>query len=68
MRPKKFVLPCRIDRELNYKFLDEKIIIVSVIGKSQYRAKGCKTDMLGSFLLTDLIDDPTINDDTLVIF
>lgn len=45
---------------------DRKVIVVSVIGKSQYRAKGCKTEMLSTVLLAGLLDDPTVDENTLV--
>lgn len=67
MRDKKFTLPCNVEKQFNSTILEEKIVIVSIIGKSQYRAKGCKTEMLGSNLLSDLIDHPTIDDETLVM-
>lgn len=38
--------------------IDKKVVIVSVFGKSQYRAKGCKTDMLSSILQLNLLDQP----------
>lgn len=41
-------------------------MIVSVFGKSQYRAKGCKTGMLSSVLQVDLLDEPTIDESLLV--
>lgn len=40
---------------------DKKVVIVSVFGKSQYRAKGCKTDMLSSILQLNLLDEPEMD-------
>lgn len=40
---------------------DKKVVIVSVFGKSQYRAKGCKTDMLSSILQLNLLDKPEVD-------
>lgn len=65
MRLKKFTLPCNVENQFYSSLIDEKVVIVSVFGKSQYRAKGCKTQMLGQNLLVDLLDDPTVNDDNL---
>ena len=45
---------------------EKKVVVVSIIGKSQYRAKGCKTEMLSSILLSGLLDDPTVDENTLV--
>ncbi|XP_012536412.1 protein SMG8 [Monomorium pharaonis] len=58
MRPRKFKLPCDVD---NFSQPDKKVVIVSVFGKSQYRAKGCKTDMLSSILQLNLLDEPEID-------
>lgn len=41
-------------------------MIVAVFGKSQYRAKGCKTGMLSSVLQVDLLDEPTVDESSLV--
>lgn len=68
MRLKKFTLPCNVENQFYSALIDEKVVVISVIGKSQYRAKGCKTQMLGQSLLADMIDDPTVNDDTLVMY
>lgn len=45
---------------------DKKIVVVSVFGKSQYRAKGCKTNMLSSILQVDLLDEPEVNTESFV--
>ncbi|KYQ55349.1 Protein SMG8 [Trachymyrmex zeteki] len=58
MRPHKFKLPCDVD---SFSQTDKKVVIVSVFGKSQYRAKGCKTDMLSSILQLNLLDEPEID-------
>lgn len=62
MRPQKFILPCGVESFANP---DKKVMIVSVFGKSQYRAKGCKTGMLSSVLQVDLLDEPTIDESLL---
>ncbi|XP_034946459.1 protein SMG8 [Chelonus insularis] len=64
MRPKKFTIPCT-ENEYLYKN-DEKVVIVSIIGKSQYRAKGYKSQMINTNLSEDLSEQPSINNDTLV--
>ncbi|XP_011306755.1 protein SMG8 [Fopius arisanus] len=61
MRPKKFILPCSSE---NFTSTDEKVVIVSIIGKSQYRAKCSKTEMIGTNLLIDLLDHPSVNADS----
>ncbi|XP_057317890.1 nonsense-mediated mRNA decay factor SMG8 isoform X1 [Microplitis mediator] len=61
MRPKKFSIPWNQEESP----AAGKVIIVSIIGKSQYRAKGCKSEMIGTNLLVDLLDHPTVNDDTM---
>ncbi|XP_011684995.1 PREDICTED: protein SMG8-like isoform X2 [Wasmannia auropunctata] len=58
MRPRKFKLPCDVD---SFSETDKKVVIVSVFGKSQYRAKGCKTDMLSSILQLNLLDKPEVD-------
>ncbi|OXU28536.1 hypothetical protein TSAR_008981 [Trichomalopsis sarcophagae] len=58
MRPQKFVIPCNSESFAN---LDRKVIIVSVFGKSQYRAKGCKAEMFSSVLQMDLLDEPGVD-------
>ncbi|XP_011865598.1 PREDICTED: protein SMG8 isoform X1 [Vollenhovia emeryi] len=58
MRPRKFKLPCDVD---SFPQTDKKVVIVSVFGKSQYRAKGCKTDMLNSILQLNLLDEPEMD-------
>ncbi|XP_071555169.1 nonsense-mediated mRNA decay factor SMG8 [Temnothorax nylanderi] len=58
MRPHKFKLPCDVD---SFSETDKKVVIVSVFGKSQYRAKGCKTDMLSSILQLNLLDEPEMD-------
>ncbi|XP_003701120.1 nonsense-mediated mRNA decay factor SMG8 isoform X2 [Megachile rotundata] len=61
MRPQKFRFPCDIE---SFVQTDKKVVIVSVFGKSQYRAKGCKTNMLGSILQVGLLDEPEVNEDS----
>ncbi|KAL6257681.1 hypothetical protein P5V15_011262 [Pogonomyrmex californicus] len=61
MRPHKFKLPCDID---SFTEIDKKVVIVSVFGKSQYRAKGCKTDMISSILQINLLDKPEIDQES----
>lgn len=46
--------------------IDKKVVIVSIFGKSQYQAKGWKTEMLNSVLQTNLLEDTKIDDETLV--
>ncbi|KOX73371.1 Protein SMG8 [Melipona quadrifasciata] len=58
MRPQKFRLPCSAESFIQ---TDKKVVIVSVFGKSQYRAKGCKTNMLSSVLQVGLLDEPEVN-------
>ncbi|KYM81878.1 Protein SMG8 [Atta colombica] len=55
---------CLLDRagfRMCFLQADKKVVIVSVFGKSQYRAKGCKTDMLSSILQLNLLDEPEID-------
>ncbi|KAL2714327.1 nonsense-mediated mRNA decay factor SMG8 isoform X3 [Vespula squamosa] len=59
MRPQKFTLP--IDSS-SFSHTNKKVVIVSVFGKSQYRMKGCKTDMLSSILQVDLLNEPTVDE------
>ncbi|EZA51583.1 hypothetical protein DMN91_010427 [Ooceraea biroi] len=61
MQPSKFTLPC--DAE-SFTQLDEKVVIVSVFGKSQLCTKGCKTDMLSSILQLNLLDEAEIDEDS----
>ena len=49
-------------------YLNRKVIIVSVFGKSQYRAKGCKADMFSSVLQVDLLEEPNLDKESLVGF
>jgi hypothetical protein len=42
------------------------VVIVSVFGKSQLRAKGCKADMLSSIFQVDLLDEPKVDEDSWV--
>ncbi|XP_066583120.1 nonsense-mediated mRNA decay factor SMG8-like [Prorops nasuta] len=58
MRPQKFKIPYDSGKFID---TDKKVVIVSVFGKSEYRAKGCKTDMLSSILQVDLLDNPKID-------
>ncbi|XP_043288529.1 protein SMG8 isoform X2 [Venturia canescens] len=62
MRPPKFTLPHNAN---NIGNLERKVVVVSVIGKSQYRAKGCKAEMLSTVLLAGLLDNPMVNEETL---
>lgn len=59
MRPQKFTLP--IDPG-SFSHANKKVVIVSVFGKSQYRMKGCKTDMLSSILQVDLLNEPNVDE------
>ncbi|KAL2743606.1 nonsense-mediated mRNA decay factor SMG8 isoform X3 [Vespula maculifrons] len=59
MRPQKFTLP--IDAS-SFSHTNKKVVVVSVFGKSQYRTKGCKTDMLSSILQVDLLNEPTVDE------
>ncbi|CAK9818597.1 Nonsense-mediated mRNA decay factor SMG8 [Anthophora quadrimaculata] len=61
MRPQKFRLPCNPE---SFVHTDKKVVIVSVFGKSQYRAKGCKTNMLSSILQVGLLDEPEVDKDS----
>ncbi|KAH0955896.1 hypothetical protein HN011_006917 [Eciton burchellii] len=61
MRPAKFTLPCNVE---SFTQTDEKVVIVSVFGKSQLRAKGCKADMLSSIFQVDLLDEPKVDEDS----
>ncbi|XP_014483123.1 PREDICTED: protein SMG8 isoform X2 [Dinoponera quadriceps] len=61
MRPRKFKLPCNVD---SFTHADKKIVVVSVFGKSQYRAKGCKMDMLGPVFQVNLLDEPEIDENS----
>lgn len=45
---------------------DKKVVIVSVFGKSQYSAKGCKTNMLSSILQVGLLDEPEVEEESFV--
>ncbi|XP_032668556.1 protein SMG8 [Odontomachus brunneus] len=62
MRPRKFRLPLNVD---NFTHTDKKIVVVSVFGKSQYRAKGCKADMLSSVLQVNLLDEVQVDEDSM---
>ncbi|XP_015514721.1 protein SMG8 isoform X1 [Neodiprion lecontei] len=62
MRPQKFKLPFNTDSLPN---AERKVVVVSVFGKSHFRAKACKTEMLSSILQTSLLDDPTVDEDDL---
>ncbi|KAG7212648.1 hypothetical protein KM043_012931 [Ampulex compressa] len=62
MRPQKFRIPC--DARW-FTHTDKKVVIVSVFGKSQYRSKGCKTEMLSSILQVGLLDEPEVNEDSM---
>lgn len=64
MRPKNFSIPCATKEYLSED--DEKVVIVSIIGKSQFRARGYKTEMIGTNFLGDLLEHPTIDNDTFV--
>ncbi|XP_011266292.1 protein SMG8 [Camponotus floridanus] len=61
MRPHKFKLPCDVD---SFAYTDQKVVIVSVFGKSQYQAKGCKMEMLSSILQLNHMDEPEIDKDS----
>ncbi|CAL1682174.1 unnamed protein product [Lasius platythorax] len=61
MRPHKFKLPCDVD---SFVQSDQKVVIVSVFGKSQYQAKGCKMEMLSSILQLNHLDEPEIDEDS----
>ncbi|KAJ8687988.1 hypothetical protein QAD02_023783 [Eretmocerus hayati] len=58
MRPKKFRIPCDGEGVPN---LDRKVVIVSVFGKSQFQAKGCKANIFSSILQVDSLEEPTID-------
>ncbi|KAH0550329.1 protein SMG8 [Cotesia glomerata] len=62
MRPKNFSIPWNQEEP---PASSGKVIIVSIIGKSQYRAKGCKSEMISTNLLVDLLDHPVVNDETM---
>ncbi|XP_014207374.1 protein SMG8 [Copidosoma floridanum] len=62
MKPQKFKLPCTSESFAN---LDRKTLIVSVFGKSQYRAKACKAEMFSSVLQVNLLEEPEIDKDSL---
>ncbi|XP_015123123.1 protein SMG8 isoform X2 [Diachasma alloeum] len=62
MRLRKFSVPCSPE---NFTHTEEKVVIVSVIGKSQHRARGSKTEMIGTHLLVDLVNHPSVNVDSL---
>ncbi|XP_033223576.1 protein SMG8 [Belonocnema kinseyi] len=62
MRPQKFKFPYNLESLAN---TDKRVVIVSVFGKSRFRAKGCKTGMLSSVLQVDLLDEPTIDEPSL---
>lgn len=64
MRPRKFLLPCITEGGLTNN--DGKVVVISIIGKSNFHAKGCKTEMIGTDLLVDLIDHPKVNNNTFV--
>ncbi|XP_003403110.1 nonsense-mediated mRNA decay factor SMG8 [Bombus terrestris] len=61
MRPQKFRLPCSAG---SFIHTDKKVVIVSVFGKSQYSAKGCKTNMLSSILQMGLLDEPEVENES----
>lgn len=66
MRPIRFTFPYNTDSFPNVELQKcSKVVIVSVFGKSQLRAKGCKTEMLSSVLQADLLDEPTVSEETL---
>ncbi|KAK0167296.1 hypothetical protein PV327_004714 [Microctonus hyperodae] len=62
MRPRKFLLPCITEGDLTNN--DGKVVVISIIGKSNFHAKGCKTEMIGTDLLVDLTDHPMVNNNT----
>ncbi|XP_012270941.1 protein SMG8 [Orussus abietinus] len=61
MRPRKFRLPFLGDSSIH---ADKKVIIVSIFGKSHFFAKGYKTEILSSVLQPDLLEEPTLEDET----
>ncbi|PNF37753.1 Protein SMG8 [Cryptotermes secundus] len=70
MRTKKFKLPHIPSGKDVAGLLEQKVIVVSVFGKSPYSAGGCKAGLIDGFpghrvFHTSLIDDPDVDQDLL---
>ncbi|CAB0033101.1 unnamed protein product [Trichogramma brassicae] len=63
-RPPRFIVPHEYDASL-LPFLDENVVVVSIFGKSTYKAKSDKSKMVNSILVPAINEHPTIDNEAM---